>query len=62
MAIDFPNSPSVNQEFTVGDTTWYWSGTVWNIKSSFQGFTPIIDGGLVDSNFGGVTSINAGGV
>ena len=29
MAIDFPNSPEVNDEFTVGDRTWRWDGTVW---------------------------------
>ena len=31
MAIDFPNSPSVNQTFTSGSQTWQWSGTVWNL-------------------------------
>ncbi len=29
MAIDFPNSPALNEEFTVGDRTWKWNGTVW---------------------------------
>jgi hypothetical protein len=28
-AIDFPNSPTVGQTFTVGDTTWEWNGTTW---------------------------------
>jgi hypothetical protein len=28
-AIDFPNSPTVGQLFTVGNTTWEWTGTVW---------------------------------
>jgi hypothetical protein len=28
-AIDFPNSPTVGQLFTVGDVTWEWTGTVW---------------------------------
>lgn len=23
-AIDFPNAPTLNQEFTVGDRTWTW--------------------------------------
>ena len=31
MAMDFPNSPTVNQTYTVGDKTWKWSGTVWEI-------------------------------
>lgn len=29
MAIDFPNSPSVNQTFTSGYNTWIWTGSVW---------------------------------
>ena len=28
-AIDFPNSPTVGQLFTVGEITWEWTGTVW---------------------------------
>lgn len=31
MAIDFPDSPLVNEEFTVGTTTWYWTGSVWRL-------------------------------
>ena len=29
-AIDFPNSPTVGQLFTVGDITWEWTGSVWD--------------------------------
>lgn len=28
-AIDFPNSPAVNDTFTVGDITWKWNGSTW---------------------------------
>jgi hypothetical protein len=28
-AINFPDSPTVNDEFTVDGRTWKWSGTVW---------------------------------
>ncbi len=28
-AIDFPNSPTVNDEFVVGGRTWKWTGTFW---------------------------------
>lgn len=37
-AIDFPNSPTVGQLFTVGDITWEWNGSVW------QGFGTTIPG------------------
>lgn len=29
MAIDFPNSPTVDDLFTVGGRTWKWNGTAW---------------------------------
>jgi hypothetical protein len=30
-AIDFPNSPSVNDTHTVGDRSWKWTGVVWAV-------------------------------
>lgn len=30
-AIDFPNSPNVNDTFTVGTQTWIWTGTAWDL-------------------------------
>lgn len=29
MAVNFPDSPTLNQEFTVGDRTWKWDGAKW---------------------------------
>lgn len=29
MPIDFPNSPAVNDLYTVGNRTWRWTGTTW---------------------------------
>jgi hypothetical protein len=29
-AIDFPNTPEVDDEFTVGSVTYVWDGDVWN--------------------------------
>jgi len=31
MAINFPDSPSVNDTYTVGDRTWVWDGTTWTV-------------------------------
>lgn len=33
MAIDFPASPTLNQEYTYSGRTWYWGGSGWVIKS-----------------------------
>lgn len=30
-AIDFPNAPALNEEFTSGNTTWKWDGVTWNV-------------------------------
>lgn len=34
MAIDFPDTPVLDQQFTVGETTWYWNGYVWRLLVS----------------------------
>lgn len=34
MAIDFPNSPTLNQIFTSGTRSWQWDGTTWNIYAA----------------------------
>ena len=33
MAIDFPNSPTLNQDYTVGTTTWTYDGAKWILKT-----------------------------
>jgi Collagen triple helix repeat (20 copies) len=38
-AIDFPNSPSLNQVFTVGSTSWIWNGSRWNVVRIATGAT-----------------------
>ena len=34
MAIDFPNSPSTNQTYTVGNKTWVWDGEKWVLSAT----------------------------
>lgn len=34
MPIDFPDTPAVDEQFTVGETTWYWTGAVWRLLIS----------------------------
>ena len=38
MPIDFPNNPTLNQEYTVNGVTWKWNGTVWDVVSGGSGF------------------------
>ena len=48
MAIDFPNLPSLNEEFTVGTRTWIWDGTVWKAKS--RDVAALIADGVLEAN------------
>ena len=34
MPIDFPDSPAVDDLFTVNDQTWRWDGSVWRINEA----------------------------
>lgn len=34
MAIDFPDFPSVDNTYTVGNRTWTWDGSAWNLSST----------------------------
>jgi hypothetical protein len=38
-AIDFPDSPNLNDTFTSGGRTWIWNGTVWNTVTTQVGAT-----------------------
>lgn len=39
MAIDFPNSPTLNQVYTVGDRSWIWNGTYWAVSGTSSTFS-----------------------
>jgi len=41
-AINFPDSPSLNDTYTVGDKTWLWDGSYWRILSLPSSINTII--------------------
>ena len=55
MAINFPDSPSLNDTHTVGDITWTWDGTSWVATASGSG------GGGVDLTAFSVATLGASG-
>lgn len=47
MAINFPNSPSLNEKYTENNKTWVWDGIAWNVvegNSNYKGNNAIING------------------
>ena len=36
MAINFPNTPTINDIFTSGTQSWVWTGTVWDLLTGTQ--------------------------
>jgi collagen type VII alpha len=62
MPIDFPNSPSTNDEFTSGSTTWRWDGSVWKVVRDFAptGATGAVGptGAVGQTGATGITGIN----
>jgi len=41
MPIDFPNSPTLNDVYTVGNNSWKWDATSWNLVRSIGPSGPI---------------------
>jgi hypothetical protein len=56
MAINFPNSPNVDDTYTANGTTWIWNGTVWAIRFK----TSRIDGGTAYSVYTDEQTIDGG--
>ena len=49
MALDFPNSPTIGQVFTVSNATWTWDGVKWTANG-----TPVVamgDNRIINGNF-----------
>ena len=57
MAINFPSNPSVNDTYTLGDTTWVWNGTTWTVTSSTGGGTGSITNSFESIIVAGQTSL-----
>lgn len=57
-AIDFPNSPTVNDVFTVGNRSWKWNGTVWTSNNVTISATSPITYTAGDIAFAGI-NLNA---
>lgn len=63
MAIDFPNSPTLNQQVYKGGYLWQWNGTSWNKIVTAVQSVPYgnIDGGKANTNYGSTLTFIQGG-
>lgn len=61
MPIDFPASPATGDYYSYDQRTWKWNGSGWILVSSGN-LVQNIDGGGPDSVYGGISSVDGGGV
>lgn len=65
MAIDFPNSPAINDAFTSGAKTWLYNGTSWTLLTLTQNVvlansitsSAIVDGTIVNADINASAAI-----
>ena len=60
-AIDFPNSPSVNDTHTVGNRIWKWNGTVWEVVRSTVPYSTGPTGPTGPTGSTGLTGVTGAG-
>jgi len=68
MPIDFPDSPSVNDQFLNEGRTWIWNGSVWRaaataaqvISNSTITSAMIVDGTIVNADIASAAAIDTG--
>lgn len=41
-AIDFPSTPTLNQQVTAGGKTWFWDGSAWSLTIELAATSPVL--------------------
>jgi hypothetical protein len=62
MALNFPASPSIGQDYTVGTTTWVWDGTSWVGSENTINIAGNITGNYIIGNGSSLSSLTGANV
>lgn len=63
MALDFPSNPVTDDIYRYGSRAWRYNGRAWeSINAPIVYMITNIDGGGVSETFGGITTLDGGGV
>ena len=60
MPINFPNSPSPNQQYTYDNKTWEWNGTYWEVYSALTSY--ITSAYTVGDGFSDISGVTGGNI
>ena len=62
MPINFPNTPTPNQQYTYSGKTWQWNGSYWDFLTASPGVTSLTAGSGLSGNttIGNVTLVTTG--
>ena len=64
MAIDFPNTPTLNDTFDAAGKKWLYNGTSWTlvgVSTAGPGGSYNLDGGTAATVYGGIANLDGGG-
>jgi hypothetical protein len=60
MPINFPNSPSPNQQYTYDNKTWEWNGTYWEVYSALTSY--ITSAYTVGNGYSDISGVTGGNI
>ena len=60
MPINFPNSPSPNQQYTYDNKMWEWNGIYWEVYSALTGY--ITSAYTVGDGYSSISGVSGGNI
>jgi hypothetical protein len=60
--LNFPSNPSVGDTYTIGNRTWIWNGSGWQLQSGVTSYDPFTANRVIVTTSTNSTSTNTGGL